>query len=86
MLAFGFRKDLPQELWMSTGAKVKHPFIPKHKILLTDDQAQSIIAFHALKGCCSVSQFAGNGKKTAWKLFTKEPNCAKEMGVTDVTD
>ena len=34
------------------------------------DQLRTIIAFHSLTGCNTVSQFAAIGKKTAWKMFT----------------
>ena len=33
------------------------------------DQATSMIAFHAITGCNSVSPFAGHSKKTTWHVF-----------------
>ena len=33
------------------------------------DLVDTILAFHAITGCDSVSQFSGHGKKTAWAVF-----------------
>ncbi len=46
-------------------------YFPVHEIhkLLSPDQLDTMLAFHALTGCDSVSQFSGHSKKTAWQVF-----------------
>lgn len=80
VLALGFRDKLTPELWMSTGAAGKRPFIPVHKINIPDTMAKNIIAFHAMTGCDTVSQFAGKGKKTTWKSYSKSPELLSLLG------
>ena len=55
----------------------KHPrYIPVHEIRrqLPFDQVTAILAFHAITGCDSVSQFAGHSKKTTWHVFQQHHN------------
>ena len=85
VLALGFRDKLSPELWLSTGSSSKHPFIPVHSISLDDTTAKNIIAFHAMTGCDTVSQFAGKGKKTAWKVFQEMPDSLRLLGASTVS-
>lgn len=85
VLAVGFREWLPREIWMYNGAKAKRPYVPVHKMNLPDEVVKSIIAFHAMTGCDTVSQFAGRGKKTAWKAFREEPETLSLLGSRDLT-
>ena len=39
------------------------------RMLLSIDLVDTLLAFHAITGCDSVSQFSGHGKKTAWVVF-----------------
>ncbi|KAG1659854.1 hypothetical protein GQR58_022307 [Nymphon striatum] len=80
VLAVAHRDSLPSETWFSMGLKAKRPFIPIHSISLPDEQIQTLIAFHSLTGCDSVSQFADIGKKTAWKVFMQEGACLRKLG------
>ncbi len=86
VVALGLRDHLSPEVWFSSGLKSKRPFIPIHHISLPEDQIQTIIAFHALTGCDTVSQFAGIGKKTALKVFTEESACLQKMGSKNISD
>ena len=56
---------------MKTGTSKLLKCIPVHQIcfLLPASQKKALLAFHELTGCDSVSQFAGHGKKTQWKIF-----------------
>ena len=58
-------------LYMKAGALNASKFFPVHEIrmLLSNDLVDTLLAFHAITGCDSVSQFSGNGKKTAWVVF-----------------
>lgn len=86
VLALGHRSSLPPEVWMSTGLKSKKPFIPVHKIELSELQLKTIIPFHALTGCDTVSQFASIGKKTAWKIFREDSSASYllQLGSKDI--
>ncbi|KAG1654512.1 hypothetical protein GQR58_024970 [Nymphon striatum] len=86
VLAVAHRDSLPSETWFSMGLKAKRPFIPIHSISLPDEQIQTLIAFHSLTGCDSVSQFADIGKKTAWKVFMKEGACLRKLGSAKIDD
>ena len=61
-------------LYMKAGTSKDPKYFPVHDIhkLLSDDQVDTLLAFHALTGCDSVSQFSGHGKKTTWQVF-KQP-------------
>ena len=48
-------------------------YFPVHEIqmLLSIDLVDTLLAFHAITGCDSVSQFSGHGKKTA-RVISKQ--------------
>ena len=58
-------------LYMKAGTLNASKYFPVHEIrmLLSIDLVDTLLAFHAITGCDSVSQFSGNGKKTAWVVF-----------------
>ena len=43
--------------------------ISVHKITLPEEKRKSLLAFHALTGCDTTSQFVGIGKQKAWRAF-----------------
>ena len=49
----------------------KSKYFPIHELHqdLPKSQIESILAFHAITGCDSVSFIAGHSKKSAWKVF-----------------
>ena len=58
-------------LYMKAGTSKALKYFPVHKIhkLLSVDQVDTLPAFHAVRGCDSVSQFSGHSKKTTWQVF-----------------
>jgi hypothetical protein len=44
-----------------------------------------LVAFHAITGCDTVSQFSGIGKKTAWKVFL-HAELLDNLGIGDYTE
>ena len=80
VLALGFRRKLSPQIWMCTGTASKREYIPMHEINLPDEIVKNIIAFYAITGCDSISQFAGKMKKTAWKVFMQEPEMLNMQG------
>ena len=82
VIALHFIDILSKEVWMRAGTSKNRKFIPIHQITLPEPVIRSIIGFHALTGCDSTSQFAGKGKKTAWKVFVEKDNASllKDLG------
>jgi len=50
-------------------SKIVLRYIAVHKIEVSDDVRYGVVAFHAITGCDSISQFWGKSKKMAWKIF-----------------
>ena len=68
-----------KEIWMKTGTFQKRKFVPIHEIQLQPDVKKNI-AFYALTGCDSTSQFSGKGKKRARKIFLEHPHLLDRLG------
>jgi len=58
--------SMVRDLWLQ--------MIGIHDIRLDEDIRQGLLAFHAVTGYDTTSQFAGITKKSAWKMFVKEPH------------
>ena len=65
LLAAHFDKMPCTQLWMKTETLQKPKYIPIHILHqeLPPRQAETLLSFHAITGCDSVSQLAGHGKK-----------------------
>ena len=63
-------------LMMKAGTLKNPEYIPIHDIhrQIPKDQISSMLAFHAITGCDSVSQLSGHIKKTAWRIFQEHYN------------
>lgn len=60
------------------------PVLEIHELLSTD-QLQTLLAFHVVTGCDSVSQFSGHSKKTAWQVFLNhDQGCSQDFSNTKV--
>ena len=58
-------------LYMKAGTSNAPKYFPVHEIRMLPymEQVDTLLAFHAITGNDSVSQFSGHGKKTAWVVF-----------------
>ena len=78
------------KLWMKAGTSKKRKYIPVHTICerLPFDEVdlESVLAFHALTGCDSVSYIAGHSKKTSWKVFKSDHHLLVDLGRDPLTD
>ena len=75
-------------LLMKTGTS-KHPkYIPVHAIhcQVPIGQVSSILAFHAITGCDSVSQLSGHSKTTAWSVFQHHHSNLSHLGKGHTTE
>ena len=56
-----------KRLYMKAGRSKAPKYLPVHEIhmLLSADQVDTLLAFHAVTGCDSVSQFSGHSKKNS---------------------
>lgn len=71
---------LCQYVWMFAGTSTKRYYIAVHKIVISEMKRNSLLAFHALTGCDTTSQFVGIGKVTAWKIFESCPELLQHLG------
>ena len=69
VLLLAQRQDLCQNIWMFSGTSKRKRYIPIHKIALPEEKRMTLLAFHAITGCDTTSQFFGIGKQKAWKAF-----------------
>lgn len=69
---FGCLQALPQ----------KKSYVAVHKISICDLKRKSLLAYHALTGCDTTSQFAGIGKISSWKVFETCPDLLQNLGET----
>ena len=49
-------------------------------------EVETILSFHAITGCDTVSFFAGHSKKTSWKTFTEHYMLIRNLGNGDLDD
>ena len=75
-------------LYMKAGTWKEPKYFPVHAIreVLSADQIDTLLAFHAVTGCDSVSQFCGHGKKTAWQVFQKHHKDLADLGKGNLTE
>ena len=80
VLLLAHRELLCPVIWMFSGTTKRKRHIPVHSISLSEEKRKSLLAFHAITGCDTVSQFAGIGKKTAWKIFETHHHLLQHLG------
>ncbi|CAH3177444.1 unnamed protein product [Porites evermanni] len=59
---------------MFAGTSRQKRYMPVHRIPLFEEKRKSLLAFHAITGCDTTSQFYGVGKASAWKVFEDAPD------------
>ena len=69
LLLLAFTQQLSQEIWLKSGTKKKPRYIKVHKIKLPQEILKGSLAFQAVTGCDTTSQFTGIGKRFSWKVF-----------------
>ena len=80
VLLLAHRQVLCQEIWMFFGTSRRKKYIAVHNISLPEEKRKSLLAFHAITGCDTTSQFAGIGKQSAWKIFEGTPELIEHLG------
>ena len=75
-------------LYVKPGTSNAPKCFPVHEIrmLLSIDLVDTLLAFHALTGCGSVSQFSDHGKKTAWAVFEQHHTDLIGLGKGSLTE
>ncbi|KAI4813333.1 hypothetical protein KUCAC02_024665 [Chaenocephalus aceratus] len=84
LLLLVFANQLSQEVWMKAGTAKKPRDIKVHQITLPNEMLDGLLAFHAITGCDTTSQFTGIGKRTAWKVFQQYPHLLHNFGEDEV--
>ena len=83
VLLLAHKHNLCDEVWMFSGTSRKKRFIPVHRIEIPEETRNSLLAFHAITGCDTTSQFCGIGKGSAWKaLDSRTSNLLTSIGET----
>ena len=69
-------------LWMEEGTLKNPKYIPVHDIYrkLASNQVDSMLAFHAITGCDTVSHLAAHSKTTEWKIFQSSSDFLLHQG------
>ena len=79
-----------KQLWMRAGTGKNPKYLPVHTIREnlkeTVPDVGSILSFHAVTGCDTVSFFAGHGKKTSWKVFIKYHELLRDLGNAELKE
>ena len=75
-------------LYMKAETSNAPKYFPVHEIrkLLFIDLEDTLLAFRAVTGCDSVSQFNGHGKKTAWAVFKQHHTDLIGLGKGSLTE
>ena len=84
VLLLVFANQLSQGIWMKAGTAKKPRYIKVHAIALPNEILKGLLAFHAITGCDTTSQFTGHGKRTTWKVFLQYPHLLHNFAEDDV--
>ncbi|KAL2081649.1 hypothetical protein ACEWY4_023502 [Coilia grayii] len=84
VLLLVFAQRLSPEVWIKAGTAKKPCYIKVHEIKQPNDIINGLLAFHAITGCDTTSQFTRIGKKTAWKVFQQCPHLLQNFGEEEV--
>jgi len=75
---------------MRSGTSKKPEYLPIHTVCKrlreTIPELETILSFHAITGCDTVSYFAGHRKKTSWKTFKEHHMLLRNLGNLDLDD
>ena len=78
-----------KKIWMKAGISKHRKYIPLHDIRqnlsFSNAVFETLIQFHAIRSCDTVSYFAGHGKKTTWKFSTTDSHLPKDLGKRELT-
>ena len=87
LLLLAHQPYLCEAIWMFSGTAKRKCHIPLHLIELEEEKRASLLAFHALTGCDTTSQFVGVGKKSAWAVFMQYHGLLQHLGEqNDISD
>jgi len=85
LLLAHFIKIPCETLWLKAGTSSKPKYIPIHEIWETFEQSvlDTILAFHAITGCDTVSYLKGHSKKTSWDVFLENHMLLQDIGKSE---
>ncbi|ROL03949.1 UDP-N-acetylglucosamine/UDP-glucose/GDP-mannose transporter [Anabarilius grahami] len=84
LLLLVFAHLLSPEIRMKAGTAKKPLYIKVHDIKMSNEILDGLLAFHAITGCDTTSQFTGTGKRTTWKVFQQCPHLLHNFGEDEV--
>ncbi len=73
------------QVWVSSGTSKQPRFVPVHTVRqsLTPHILATVLPFHCITGCDTVSSFYNHGKKSAWEVDNTKT--LEEFGTGDGT-
>ena len=71
-----------EEVWLSDGIAKEKIFVPVHTVRESIDVGvrNNLLAYRALTGSDTTSQFSGHGKRSMWKTYIEYPELLKDLG------
>ena len=77
-----------KQLWMKAGTSKKCKYLPIHtirkRLKSSVSKIETILSFHVITGCDTVSFFARHSKKTARKAFAHHQKLLESLGDGDL--
>ena len=81
-----FSNELCKEIWMQTGSFKSPKFVKVHEIHIQNTMRRSLLGYHAITGCDTVSHFRGYGKTKSWKVYENNSELLKNLGYGILTE
>jgi len=88
LLVSHFQRMQCEHLWMMSGTSRKRWYIPIDAVFnkLPSGSATSLLAFHALTGCDTISYIANHTKQSSWKVFKEHHELSKNLAIGELTE
>lgn len=87
LLLAHFHEMQCEKLWLKAGTSKAPMYIPIHEVVVTlgleQPVLETILAFHAITGCDTVSYLLGHSKKTSWDAFLQHHRLLNELGKSE---
>lgn len=81
-----FSNELCQEIWMQTGSFNSPKFVKVHQIHIQNTMRESLLGYHAITGCDTVSHFRGYDKNKSWKVYENNSELLQNIGDDILTE
>lgn len=81
VILLAHRQELCQEIWiMFSGTSWRKRYKPVYEVTSPKEKRKLLLAFHAITGCDTTSQFAVIRKQSVWKVFHSSLKQIEHLG------